>query len=479
MWRVVLLAAVATAAAAAGAEMDVLYQCNEMNSDRSHIVRAGPGFQVPRFDQWRWIDWENDLYGKNLNHTSFRDGPASFDSSIAGNSSDEKAYEHSSDVLLRIHGESASEGEIFEQRKNYGGVIGRARTYADVNAKRHPSVWNYDLLFVRWRKKEHYEVTERIGGGVYSRVYEALDMRDGKKVVLKCLRPVKSHRIRRELAILQTLCGGPNIIKLLDVFIHPEAMVPTFAMEHIDAGDFYELVHGWNHEDTRYYMYQMLKALDYAHSNGIMHRDIKPDNIVIDHKERKLRIIDWGLGEFYHPYKEYNLHVASRYWKGPELTIDLEDYDYSLDMWSIGCVFAEMIFKRRGPLFKGKSTKDQLVQITKVLGSDELMYYLIKYGLGIDQELMDSIGRRSRRPWRTFVTFVNAHTATPEALDLLDCILQYDHERRCTAREAMEMSYFDEVRDFEVTSQTTEDETVDREDYPDPGEEGSESDGNE
>jgi len=64
---------------------------------------------------------------------------------------------------------------------------------------------------------------------------------------------------------------------------------------------------------------------------------------MIDHKKKKLRVIDWGLAEFYHPGQEYNVRVASRYFKGPELLCDLREYDYSLDMWSLGCMFAGMV----------------------------------------------------------------------------------------------------------------------------------------
>lgn len=64
---------------------------------------------------------------------------------------------------------------------------------------------------------------------------------------------------------------------------------------------------------------------------------------MIDHERRQLRLIDWGLAEFYHPNTEYNVRVASRYFKGPELLVDFQEYDYSLDMWSLGCMFASMV----------------------------------------------------------------------------------------------------------------------------------------
>ena len=134
---------------------------------------------------------------------------------------------------------------------------------------------------------------------------------------------------------------------------------------------------------------------------------------MIDHAKRQLRLIDWGLAEFYHPGKEYNVRVASRYFKGPELLVDLQDYDYSLDIWSLGCMFAGMIF-RKEPFFYGHDNYDQLVKIARVLGTEELDAYISKYGIELDPHLDALIGRHSRKPWTKFIHGENEHLVSPE-----------------------------------------------------------------
>ena len=91
-------------------------------------------------------------------------------------------------------------------------------------------------------------------------------------------------------------------------------------------------------------MYKLLTALEYAHSNGIMHRDVKPLNIMYDQVSKNLKLIDWGLAEFYIPNQSYNVRVATRYYKSPELLVEDTKYHYSMDIWSAGCTMAEIIF---------------------------------------------------------------------------------------------------------------------------------------
>jgi casein kinase II subunit alpha len=86
-------------------------------------------------------------------------------------------------------------------------------------------------------------------------------------------------------------------------------------------------------------MYQILKAFDYANSLGIMHRDIKPMNIMIDPNQRLLRVIDWGLSEFYFPNSHMSTGMGTRHFKAPELFLNITDYDYGIDMWALGEMF--------------------------------------------------------------------------------------------------------------------------------------------
>lgn len=172
-------------------------------------------------------------------------------------------------------------------------------------------------------------------------------------------------------------------------------------------------------------------------------------------------MIDWGLAEFYHAGTEYNVRVASRYFKGPELLVDFQEYDYSLDMWSLGAMFASMIF-RKEPFFHGTSNSDQLVKIAKVLGTEDLFDYLDKYDIELDAQYDDILGRFPKKSWHSFINAENQRFVSNDAIDFLDKLLRYDHQvcnlpvvrlshtnwlqERLTAKEAMAHPYFSAVR---------------------------------
>uniref|UniRef100_A0A667YHL8 non-specific serine/threonine protein kinase n=1 Tax=Myripristis murdjan TaxID=586833 RepID=A0A667YHL8_9TELE len=301
----------------------------------------------------------------------------------------------------------------------------KARVYTDVNTQKSREYWDYDAHVPSWSNQDNYQLVRKLGRGKYSEVFEAINVSNNEKVVVKILKPVKKKKIKREIKILENLRGGTNIIRLVDTVKDPVQWVMFYPFNTV----IYSL---WS---------LLSQALDYCHSMGIMHRDVKPHNVMIDHQLRKLRLIDWGLAEFYHPAQEYNVRVASRYFKGPELLVDYQMYDYSLDMWSLGCMLASMIFLKE-PFFHGQDNYDQLVRIAKVLGTDELFGYLHKYHIELDTRFKDLLGQQTRKRWEQFVQTENQHLVSPEALDLLDKLLRYDHQQRLTAAEAMQHPYF-------------------------------------
>jgi len=334
-------------------------------------------------------------------------------------------------------------GSLKRSRKRR--VKSTARVHANVNLEKPKEYWDYDNLQLHWNSQEAYEVVRKIGRGKYSEVFEGLNVTTGQPCVIKILKPVKQKKIKREIKILQNLRGCTNIISLLDIVRDPQSKTPSLVFEHVDNVDFKVLYPAFTDLDIRFYIYELLKALEVCHANGIMHRDVKPHNVMIDHKKKQLRLIDWGLAEFYHPGKEYNVRVASRYFKGPELLVDMRDYDYSLDMWSLGCMFAAMIFKKE-PFFHGRDNYDQLVKIAKVLGTDELFAYLEKYDLQLDSHFDNLLGKFSRKPWTKFIAPENEALVSDDAIDFLDHLLRYDHQERLTCKEAMAHRYFDPVR---------------------------------
>mmetsp|Transcript_16074 Transcript_16074/g.31482 ORF Transcript_16074/g.31482 Transcript_16074/m.31482 type:complete len:361 (+) Transcript_16074:44-1126(+) len=321
-----------------------------------------------------------------------------------------------------------------------------ARVYADANASKPKSYYDYETFEPTWREQEDYQIIRKIGRGKYSEVFDGMDMKNKQLCVVKILKPVKKKKIQREIKIIQNLAGGTNIISLLDCIRDPVSKTNSLVFEHVNNIDFKVLFPTLTDLDVRFYIYELLKGLDFCHSKGIMHRDIKPHNVMIDHKRKKLRIIDWGLAEFYHPKMEYNVRVASRYFKGPELLVNMRDYDYSLDLWSLGCMFAGMIFLTH-PFFHGRDNFDQLVKIAKVLGSEELEAYLKKYNLVLESHFDSILETYQRKEWKSFVSSRNQHLVSDEALDLLDNLLKFDHQARFTCQEAMKHPYFDPIRE--------------------------------
>lgn len=158
-------------------------------------------------------------------------------------------------------------------------VASSSRVYRDVNVSKPKEYWDYEALDIQWSGQGNYQVVQKIGRGKYSEVFEGVNVVSNTPCVIKILKPVKQKKIKREVKILQNLCGAPNIIKLLDIVRDPQSRTPSLVFEHVENIDFKVLYGTFTDMDIRYYIFELLKALDHCHAHGIMHRDVKPHNV--------------------------------------------------------------------------------------------------------------------------------------------------------------------------------------------------------
>jgi casein kinase II subunit alpha len=279
-----------------------------------------------------------------------------------------------------------------------------------------------------------YELSTWLGTGKYSDVF--LGFRGEEKVALKVMKPVRVQKYQRELKILENLRGGVNIIELIEVVQNPVTQQYTMVFEYIDNADPIKLFRQFSDMDARFYLYQLMKALSYSHSHGIMHRDIKPLNIMFDRNSRKLRLIDWGLAEFYHPKHRYNLHVASRHFKAPELLVDYQCYDYSVDIWGFGVTMAGIVFGKT-PFFKADDDFEMSAVIAGILGREDLDLYLEKYGIELPEEILRRLPTSGRRKEFAAIRPTRGKVVSPAAIDLIERYLQSDHMTLISTDEAL------------------------------------------
>lgn len=368
------------------------------------------------------------------------------------------------------------------------GCSTKPSSYYDFESTSFPPITDIPI-----KSNEDYMLVRRLGAGKFSDVFESVDLhleqrlRAGNKkqaayndnisidpqtlVVLKCLKPVAERKIKRELLVLQHASKLPNLARLLALVIPPDYQdsskkyhlqeMPALVLEHAGV-DSQWFCHPkakdeqyLTDEQIQYFLYHLLVALDQLHAAGIMHRDVKPRNVLIDMTDMSLMLIDLGLADFFMPNTQYNVRVASRHYKAPELLLGNENYDYAIDLWGVGCILAGLLF-RREPFFRGKDNMDQLGTIIAVLGTADLHSYVAKAKIAMKPEIRKVIAKYTlrggkKKEWRQIVDESTGssipHTPSAQGLDLLSKLIVYDHTARLTAKQAMQHSYFDPVRD--------------------------------
>ena len=297
----------------------------------------------------------------------------------------------------------------------------------------------------RWTSQEDVRIVRYLDSGRFSNVFEGV--MDELPVVLKVLKPTFMSKVKRELRMLEIVQGIPGVIKLYGATKNLGCRTVSLIFEYIGP-DTQWLSHRatpLTSYEIQIYCYKLLKALDNCHSRGVMHRDIKPRNVLYHRRSGQIRIIDMGLSDLYTPGKQYNPSVASRHYKCPELLFEFLYYDYSVDIWSAGCVLAGLIFDA-DPFFDGSDTFDQIQKISSVLGSDEILQWVKKYKISLTKEMKKAIGKYKKRPLNDFRTKNNCNLCSIDAVDLVTKMLTIDHQHRSSAADCLAHPYFDNIR---------------------------------
>ncbi|KDO28975.1 CMGC/MAPK protein kinase [Saprolegnia parasitica CBS 223.65] len=270
-----------------------------------------------------------------------------------------------------------------------------------------------------------YQLIKVLGSGSYGEVIAASDTETGASVAIKKIPQafrelLDTKRILREMCLLRQL-KHPHLIRLWDADLHRIIhSTQTLSDEHV-----------------AYLMYQIFRGLKYLHSANIAHRDLKPSNVLLT-TQCEVKLCDLGLArslgttvrEIHTDLTEY---VVTRWYRAPEVLLDGSRYGISLDMWSAGCIMAEMLGRK--PLFPGSSTITQLGKIFNVLGTPPPSY--------VEKMIKPAAKKwvQRQRP-RTAIPFSEIYPQTNAlALDLLTKLLTIDPEERITASEALQHPY--------------------------------------
>ncbi|XP_010556840.1 PREDICTED: probable serine/threonine-protein kinase At1g54610 [Tarenaya hassleriana] len=290
------------------------------------------------------------------------------------------------------------------------------------------------------RRASTFEKLEKIGQGTYSSVYRARDLLHNKIVALKKVRfdlnDLESVKfMAREIIILRKL-DHPNVIKLEGLITAPSSSSLYLVFEYMEH-DLVGLASlpgvKFSEPQVKCYMQQLLSGLDHCHSRGVLHRDIKGSNLLID-SNGILKIADFGLATFFNPENNIPLttRVVTLWYRPPELLLGAVHYGIGVDLWSTGCIFGELYAGK--PILPGKTEVEQLHKIFKLCGSPKEDYWR-KLKLPPSTAFKPALpyGRRITEMYKDFPATV---------LSLLDTLLSIDPDRRGSAATALESEYF-------------------------------------
>lgn len=292
------------------------------------------------------------------------------------------------------------------------------------------------LLAMNRKVADRYLKREVLGEGTYGVVYKAIDTKSGKVVAIKKIRIGKQKEgvnftALREIKLLKEL-KDPSVIELIECFPHKGNLHLVFEFMETDLE---AVIRDRNiflsPADIKSYIQMTLKGLAFCHKKWVLHRDMKPNNLLIG-PHGQLKLADFGLARIFgSPDRRFTHQVFARWYRAPELLFGARQYGPGVDVWAAACIFAELLLRR--PFLQGNSDIDQLGKIFAAFGTPKPsqwpdMIYLPDY---VEYQFVPG------QPFKTLFP-----TATDDCLDLLSKMFTYDPKARISAQQALEHRYF-------------------------------------
>jgi len=297
-------------------------------------------------------------------------------------------------------------------------------------------------------ESSNYKWVKIIGQGTFGVVYKAEEVSTKKQVAIKKVYQDPKYS-NREFKVVVEL-DHPNCIKVHHFFFsqkedNSKDIYLNLVMDYI-PDTLYKILRFYFKKNYDFpnalgkiYSYQMFRALAYIHNLSICHRDIKPQNILVNIQDHKLVLCDFGSAKVLQPGESSVAYICSRYYRAPELILGQDHYSVEIDIWSIGCVIAEMFIGE--PIFCGKNSKDQFLKIMQVLGTPTpAEVKAMSENVSANLPPIKGIGLKKK-----------IKNADPLLIDLLSKVLVYDPKKRLKPFELLAHPYFDDLRTQRLT----------------------------
>ncbi|CAO2818086.1 unnamed protein product [Amaranthus hypochondriacus] len=298
-----------------------------------------------------------------------------------------------------------------------------------------------------------YKKLNKISEGSYGIVYKARDEESGEIVALKKMKLGDQREgfpiyYLREINTLVSL-NHPSIVNVREVVVDdsPDGFDSIYmVMDHVEH-DLKALMQTrkqpFRYSEVKYFMLQLLEGVKYLHHNWVLHRDLKTSNLLVNNKG-ELKICDFGMARQYgSPLNPYTALVVTLWYRAPELLLGATEYSTAVDMWSVGCIMAELLANK--PLFDGKTEIEQLNKMFATLGTPNDKIWpgfsqLPGHKFNFIHQPYNQLHKKFPR-----TSFTGAPALSDTGLDLLSRLLTYDPEKRITAEEALDHPWFKEV----------------------------------